>query len=123
MSQELIASALGIAGPAEQAASAEKQPPEQSDHKPEPPAEITPTESQSLEEEAAADSPAKNQKREGSLKLDATVADQLIKYPTDLDLLSRSREESERLIDGLCLHLRLAKNATHLPGARPAGTI
>lgn len=30
------------------------------------------------------------------------VADQMISYPTDLGLIARSREESERLIDGLC---------------------
>jgi len=38
----------------------------------------------------------------GKLIVDATVADQMISYPTDLGLLSRSREESERLIDELC---------------------
>lgn len=43
--------------------------------------------------------PAKNK---GNLIMDATVADQMIAYPTDLGLLSRSREESERLIDELC---------------------
>ena len=35
----------------------------------------------------------------GKLKLDATVADQQIVYPTDLGLVNRSREESERIID------------------------
>jgi len=35
----------------------------------------------------------------GILHLDATVADQYIKYPTDLDLLNDSREWSEELID------------------------
>jgi IS5 family transposase len=35
----------------------------------------------------------------GKLKLDATVADQEITYPTDLKLLNTSREELERLID------------------------
>lgn len=35
----------------------------------------------------------------GKLKIDATVADQMIVYPTDLGLLNRAREESERLID------------------------
>ena len=35
----------------------------------------------------------------GKLKIDATVADQQILYPTDLGLLNRSREESERIID------------------------
>ena len=38
----------------------------------------------------------------GVLIVDATVADQMIAYPTDLGLLARSREESERLIDELC---------------------
>lgn len=38
----------------------------------------------------------------GILIVDATVADQMIAYPTDLGLLSRSREESERLIDEMC---------------------
>jgi hypothetical protein len=41
----------------------------------------------------------------GKLIMDATVADQMIAYPTDLGLLSRSREESERLIDELCKEL------------------
>ena len=36
---------------------------------------------------------------QGKLKIDATVADQKIKYPTDIGLLNNSREESERLID------------------------
>jgi len=35
----------------------------------------------------------------GILQLDATVADQYIKYPTDLELLNDSREWSEELID------------------------
>ncbi|PSK80222.1 transposase-like protein DUF772 [Prolixibacter denitrificans] len=38
---------------------------------------------------------------QGSLKVDATVADAEIKYPTDLDLLNGSREKSEELIDQL----------------------
>jgi transposase, IS5 family len=37
----------------------------------------------------------------GKLQLDATVADQMIVFPTDLGLLNTSREESERLIDEL----------------------
>lgn len=41
----------------------------------------------------------------GKLIVDATVADQMIAHPTDLGLLSRSREESERLIDELCRKL------------------
>lgn len=38
----------------------------------------------------------------GVLIVDATVADQMIAYPTDLGLIARSRQESERLIDELC---------------------
>jgi hypothetical protein len=40
--------------------------------------------------------PVKNQ---GKLLLDATVADQMIVHPTDLGLVSKSREESERIIN------------------------
>ncbi len=47
----------------------------------------------------------KQKKNKGKLLMDATVADQMIAYPTDLGLLSRSREESERLIDELCKEL------------------
>jgi len=37
----------------------------------------------------------------GKLQIDATVADQYIKYPNDLDLVNKGREESEKLIDHL----------------------
>lgn len=39
------------------------------------------------------------QLNKGKLKIDATVSDQMIVYPTDVGLLNRAREESERLID------------------------
>lgn len=42
-----------------------------------------------------------NMTNKGKLQLDATVADQMIVYPTDLGLLNTCREESERLIDEL----------------------
>lgn len=48
-------------------------------------------------------------KAKGKLKLDATIADQMIKYPTDLDLLNDSREQSERIIDALCEKLEVEK--------------
>jgi len=38
---------------------------------------------------------------QGRLLLDATVAEQTIRFPTDLSLLNESREISERLIDEL----------------------
>jgi len=36
---------------------------------------------------------------QGKLKLDASVADQYITYPTDLKLLNTARHETERMID------------------------
>ena len=45
----------------------------------------------------------------GELKVDATVAPQKIAYPTDLDLLSASRECTEGLIDALSKHLDLER--------------
>ncbi len=52
-------------------------------------------------------SKGKEPKHRGKLKIDATVVDQMIVYPTDLSLLNRSREELERLID--VLHLQNKK--------------
>lgn len=48
-------------------------------------------------------------KNKGKIKLDATVADAYIKYPTDLDLLNDSREKAEELIDVLSKKLKLKK--------------
>ena len=48
------------------------------------------------------DSPEKQEekiKNKGALKIDATVANQKIVYPTDAGLLNMSRKESERIID------------------------
>ncbi|MGL4852104.1 MAG: IS5 family transposase [Phocaeicola sp.] len=45
---------------------------------------------------------AGNITHKGSIKIDATVTDAEIKYPTDLDLLNSAREKSEELIDKLC---------------------
>lgn len=44
----------------------------------------------------------KSEKNKGKLMMDATVADQMIVYPTDFGLIAKSREESERLIDAIC---------------------
>ncbi len=43
----------------------------------------------------------KKKPNKGKLKIDATVADQMIEYPTDHGLLNKAREESEKLIDTL----------------------
>jgi len=56
---------------------------------------------------------------QGKLLLDATVADQMIVYPTDLGLVNRSREESERIIDEICATLQLnLKPRTYRRNAR-----
>jgi len=48
------------------------------------------------------DPPEKDEdRREGKLILDATVAPQDIRFPTDLDLLNEAREHTERIIDTL----------------------
>ena len=44
-------------------------------------------------------SPAEKPSHKGKLIIDAVVTEQMIKYPTDLELLNDSREEAERLID------------------------
>lgn len=54
------------------------------------------------------DTTAKPQ-NQGTLQMDATVADAHIKYPTDLDLLNDSREKAEELVDMLYKKLKLAK--------------
>ncbi|MCP4937281.1 MAG: IS5/IS1182 family transposase, partial [bacterium] len=48
---------------------------------------------------SGSDEPA--EKRQGKLLLDATVAPQAIRYPTDLSLLNEAREFSEKIIDKL----------------------
>ena len=47
------------------------------------------------------ESQTNEQKNKGKLQIDATVADQYIKYPNDLDLVNKAREEGEKLIDYL----------------------
>ena len=41
----------------------------------------------------------RNKTHHGALKIDATVADQQIRYPNDLGLLNEAREKTERIID------------------------
>ena len=50
--------------------------------------------------------PDKKVELRGSLIMDATVSPQEIAYPTDLDLLKDSRQQSEKLIDGLMEYIR-----------------
>lgn len=58
---------------------------------------------------------------QGKLILDATVADQAIRYPTDLSLLNEAREFSEQIIDLLCAGLKVDKKPrTYREKARQA---
>jgi len=57
-------------------------------------ARITKNNKKKKEEDDTSSTPNK-----GSLKIDATVSDQEIKFPTDIDLLNTSRENLERMID------------------------
>ncbi len=52
----------------------------------------------------------------GTLKLDATVCDQQIAYPTDIGLLNTGREECERTLD---LLYKMAVEQNLCPGAKP----
>lgn len=60
------------------------------------------------------------QKNQGKLLLDATVADQMIVFPTDFGLISISRQESERIIDIICDSLNIEKPRTYRRNARKA---
>ncbi|MBK5247656.1 MAG: IS5 family transposase, partial [Peptostreptococcaceae bacterium] len=57
-------------------------------------------------------------KNKGKLRLDATIADAHIKFPTDLSLLNDSREKSEEIIDKFCKVLNVAKPRTYRREAR-----
>ncbi|HYK46207.1 MAG TPA: IS5 family transposase, partial [Parafilimonas sp.] len=54
----------------------------------------------------------------GVMQLDATVADQKIKYPNDVDLLNTGRQETDRLIDILCGQYQLRRARTYRRIAR-----
>ena len=50
-----------------------------------------------------------NTTHKGTIKIDATITDADIKFPTDLELLNSAREKSEMLIDKLCIILEVEK--------------
>jgi IS5 family transposase len=54
----------------------------------------------------------------GDMQLDATVADQKIKYPNDVELLNTGRQEMDRLIDLLCEELKQKRPRTYRNTAR-----
>jgi len=53
--------------------------------------------------------PEKKPTHQGKLILDATVAEQAIRYPTDLSLLNEARDFSEQIIDRLYAKSALTK--------------
>ena len=58
---------------------------------------------------------------QGRLILDATVAEQAIRFPTDLSLLNEAREFTEQMIDTLCAQLKVDKKPrTYREKARSA---
>jgi len=59
------------------------------------------TEDSSEEDSSAAPGQPDEPKHRGTLKVDATVADQEIKYPNDVGLLNESRQQLERMINTL----------------------
>ena len=69
-----------------------------------------------LQAEVIATEPAGDHK--GKLIIDATVANQAIKYPTDLGLLNEAREISEQLIDDLVRQSGSKKPRTYREQAR-----
>ena len=69
---------------------------DRSDHEEDPPAG-------GVEDKEAVE-PAAATHRQGKLILDATVAEQAIRYPTDLSLLNEARQFSEQIIDRLYPH-------------------
>ena len=65
---------------------------------------------QSVDDEASVESTeSKAEVRQGKLILDATVADQAIRYPTDVSLLNEAREQTEQIIDSLYKGAELPK--------------
>ena len=96
MSQQIISRALGVEEQKVEKVKAD-------------PSDDSAKTNESTSAESPADGAEKTNKPKGKLKLDATVADQMIQYPTDLDLLSDSRQQSERLIDQLAALLKLSK--------------
>jgi len=54
----------------------------------------------------------------GDMQLDATVADQKIKYPNDVELLNTGRQETDRMIDMLCEALEHKRPRTYRNTAR-----
>ena len=66
---------------------------------------------------------ARRKKNRGKLILDATVAPADIKYPTDIDLLNRSREHLETAVDILWQHVPIPATSCRIRQKRPESPI
>jgi IS5 family transposase len=109
--QAIIDQMAGRSGPED-----DQEPPSSADRSV---ADIEPETEPDQAGDSASDTPEKT--HQGRLILDATVAEQAIRFPTDLGLLNESREISERLIDALYPHTDLAgKPRTYRQKARKA---
>lgn len=98
MNRKLIAKVEAAEQQRAQASLSRSAPKQKSGAPRKPAAPITP----STQEQTNTMSPSAEQStNRGALIIDATVAPQDIKFPTDLDLLNTSREHTERIIDEL----------------------
>jgi len=72
--------------------------------------------------DAAAENESPKAPHQGRLLMDATVADQMIRFPTDLGLLNQAREIAEEMIDVLHKHKKIEgkKPRTYRQQARKA---
>ena len=66
---------------------------------------------------------ARRKKNRGKLILDATVAPADIKYPTDIDLLNRSREHLETAVDILWPHVPHTSHKLPYSAKKPGNPI
>jgi len=84
---------------------------------PAPPSESAPDEADAVTQGESSETP-----HQGRLLMDATVADQMIRFPTDLGLLNQAREIAEEMIDALHEHKNItcAKPRTYRQQARKA---
>lgn len=71
--------------------------------------ELKPKKKKMIRNDDTDDNQTNPPKNKGTLKIDATVANQKIVFPTDAGLLNRARKESERLIDLLYKQSSLKK--------------
>lgn len=70
---------------------------------------LKPKRKQTISKQEDRSDDANSPKPKGKLKIDASVANQKITFPTDAKLLNKCREESERLIDTLYKQTNLKK--------------